>query len=112
MNGSPRVLRGGAFNNEARNLRSTNRNRNEPENRNRNIGFRCVLAARRQPAADTTLALGARQDPAGGTRLRNPLPARSSNPPFTRSGDRPGRPFLMDWRPRLQPDAQRSRRFF
>ena len=48
-NGSPRVLRGDAFNNESRNLRSTNRNRNEPENRNRNIGFRCVLAAPRQP---------------------------------------------------------------
>jgi hypothetical protein len=25
--------------------------------------------------------------------------------PFTRLGDRPGRPFPMDWRPRLQPDA-------
>jgi formylglycine-generating enzyme required for sulfatase activity len=37
-----RVLRGGSFDNEPRNLRSANRNRNEPENRNDNVGFRCV----------------------------------------------------------------------
>ena len=37
-----RVLRGGSFNNDTRNLRAANRNRNEPDNRNNNIGFRCV----------------------------------------------------------------------
>lgn len=37
-----RVLRGGSFNNNERNLRAANRNNNEPENRNNNIGFRCV----------------------------------------------------------------------
>jgi len=47
--GSPRVLRGGAFVNSAWVLRSTNRIRFGPGDRNRNIGFRCVLAARRQP---------------------------------------------------------------
>ena len=47
--GSRRVVRGGSFNNEARNLRSANRNRNEPENRNRNLGFRCVRGSGRPP---------------------------------------------------------------
>ncbi len=34
------MLRGGAWNNNARNLRAAERNRNEPDNRNNNIGFR------------------------------------------------------------------------
>ena len=73
----PRVLRGGAFDNESRNLRATNRNRNQPENRNQNIGFRCVLAPRRQHATSMPIRSGsirvrigrrhgAMQDPAGG----------------------------------------------
>ncbi len=37
-----RVVRGGAWNNNAENLRVANRNRNAPDNRNDNIGFRCV----------------------------------------------------------------------
>jgi hypothetical protein len=44
------VVRGGAFNNTARNVRSAIRNRNDPDNRNDNIGFRLVvstLASRR-----------------------------------------------------------------
>lgn len=51
QNGSLRVLRGGAYWNEARNLRSANRNRNKPENRNNDVGFRCVRGPRRQHAA-------------------------------------------------------------
>lgn len=39
-----RVLRGGSFNNNARNVRCANRNRNNPDNRNDNIGFRVVLS--------------------------------------------------------------------
>jgi hypothetical protein len=37
---SARVLRGGSWNNNPRNLRSANRNRNQPDNRNNNNGFR------------------------------------------------------------------------
>lgn len=39
-----RVLRGGSWNNNGRDLRCANRNRNEPDNRNDNIGFRLALA--------------------------------------------------------------------
>jgi formylglycine-generating enzyme required for sulfatase activity len=37
-----RVLRGGSWNNNARNCHTAYRNRNEPGNRNNNIGFRVV----------------------------------------------------------------------
>lgn len=37
-----KVLRGGSWNNNARNVRASNRNRNAPDNRNNNIGFRCA----------------------------------------------------------------------
>jgi len=39
-----RVLRGGAFNNEERNVRCAARNRNNPNNWNRNNGFRLVAS--------------------------------------------------------------------
>ncbi|WP_339136578.1 MAG: formylglycine-generating enzyme family protein [Candidatus Electrothrix sp. GW3-4] len=42
-----RVIRGGSWNNKARNCRSACRNRNEPDNRNDNIGFRCARAHER-----------------------------------------------------------------
>ena len=42
--GADRVLRGGSWNNNGRNVRSANRNRNEPDNRNNNVGFRLSLA--------------------------------------------------------------------
>ncbi|MBM4038197.1 MAG: hypothetical protein FJ290_06740 [Planctomycetes bacterium] len=45
LRGERRVLRGGSWNNNPRNLRSANRNRNHPENRNNNAGFRVVLSA-------------------------------------------------------------------
>ncbi|MEW5958351.1 MAG: hypothetical protein AB1801_11535 [Chloroflexota bacterium] len=38
------MLRGGAFNNNEKNVRCAARNRNNPDNRNRNNGFRvCVV---------------------------------------------------------------------
>jgi len=42
--GSNRVRRGGAYNNNQRNVRCAYRNRNNPNNRNNNIGFRVVVA--------------------------------------------------------------------
>ena len=39
------MLRGGAFNNNARNVRCAYRNRNNPNNLNRNNGFRVVVVA-------------------------------------------------------------------
>ncbi|MBX3050356.1 MAG: SUMF1/EgtB/PvdO family nonheme iron enzyme [Caldilineaceae bacterium] len=36
------MLRGGSWNNNATNVRTANRNRNEPDNRNNNVGFRLV----------------------------------------------------------------------
>jgi hypothetical protein len=40
----PRVLRGGAFNNNPDELRCAYRNNNHPDNRNNNIGFRVVVS--------------------------------------------------------------------
>ena len=44
--GENRVLRGGSWINDARNLRSAYRNHNDPGNRNDNYGFRLALARR------------------------------------------------------------------
>jgi len=41
----PRVLRGGAWNNNARRARSANRNANQPDNANNNVGFRFCLSS-------------------------------------------------------------------
>ncbi len=43
--GVERVLRGGSWNNNARNCRSANRNRNQPDNRNNNNGLRVGCSA-------------------------------------------------------------------
>ena len=51
--GDQRVLRGGSWNNNGRNVRSAQRNRNEPGKRNDNVGFRLALAPEsRRPAQD------------------------------------------------------------
>ncbi|HDQ98733.1 MAG TPA: hypothetical protein ENN51_00395 [candidate division WOR-3 bacterium] len=56
--GSNRVIRGGSWNNNARNARCANRNRNEPSNRNNNNGFRC--SAQQWPRGRRTDAAGLR----------------------------------------------------
>ncbi|MDE5551093.1 MAG: SUMF1/EgtB/PvdO family nonheme iron enzyme [Bacteroidaceae bacterium] len=43
VTGSNRVLRGGSWNNNARNCRVSNRNNNTPGSRNNNNGFRVVV---------------------------------------------------------------------
>ncbi|MBI2376737.1 MAG: hypothetical protein HYV07_22255 [Deltaproteobacteria bacterium] len=43
------MIRGGNWNNDARDLRVGNRNRNEPGNQNENLGFRCVRPCRNTP---------------------------------------------------------------
>jgi len=45
-----RVLRGGSFNNNQKNVRCAYRNRNDPDNRNNNNGFR-VSASHNFPIA-------------------------------------------------------------
>ena len=42
-----RVIRGGSWNNDARNVRAAYRNHNDPTNRNDNLGFRCARAHER-----------------------------------------------------------------
>ena len=42
VTGSNRVIRGGSWDNNARNLRAANRNNDDPGNRNPNVGARLV----------------------------------------------------------------------
>jgi len=48
--GHKRVLRGGSWINNGRNLRSANRNANTPDNRNNNIGLRLAGALWAKPS--------------------------------------------------------------
>ncbi|MDR1739576.1 MAG: hypothetical protein LBR45_02320 [Bacteroidales bacterium] len=41
------MLRGGSWNNNARNCRVSNRNNNNPDNRNNNNGFRLAVSSQR-----------------------------------------------------------------
>ncbi len=80
-----RVLRGGAWNNPARNLAAAIRNRTESRIRNPNIGFRCVLSVPAEhasmPRLGTKLESCRRRPGQAGTRCRpseTALPGRSS----------------------------------
>jgi len=53
-----RVVRGGSWNNNPRDLRSADRNRTTPDNRNNNLGFR-VASTLSAGAAAITVAAGA-----------------------------------------------------
>jgi hypothetical protein len=52
LNGGDRVIRGGSWNSNARNVRAANRNGNDPGNSNDNLGFRLLRALVRAPAKD------------------------------------------------------------
>ena len=98
----PALLRGGSWNNNARNARAANRNNNDPGNRNNNIGFRCARVAfngtRQGPApgpfrakAGAGVQQGVRgPDPAdslGSPKMRAPAgPLRKATPPAGRKG--------------------------
>jgi hypothetical protein len=70
--GHDRVVRGGSWNNNARNCRAAYRNTRTPGNRNNNIGFRVAAApaaaSRRQPEQVTP--------PAGRHGRQNPRKER------------------------------------
>ena len=64
------MLRGGSWNNNARNCRSANRNRNEPDNRNNNVGFRvCLPLHFRSPLAGGPSPGRSTDRPAAGTEV-------------------------------------------
>ena len=50
--GARRVVRGGRYWNETRNMRSAYRNEDDPRNVIRNVGFRVCLSAAPEPAAE------------------------------------------------------------
>jgi hypothetical protein len=91
-------LRGGGWNNNPRNLRASNRNRNEPANQNDNIGFRCAQSSRRRGMPPVGARLGRarfRWDrrPAGGPTGRGrEVRAGGRRGPRGRNGARP--PYL------------------
>ena len=51
-NATNRVLRGGSWNNDTNNVRSSNRNNNTPDNTNNNIGFRVASTPDRWTCED------------------------------------------------------------
>ena len=56
VSGSNRVIRGGSWNNNARNCRSANRNNDAPGNRDNNLGFRLLSTLFCQRVRFTDLA--------------------------------------------------------
>ncbi len=67
-----RVLRGGSFNNNPKNVRCACRNNNKPDNRNNNIGFRVVVSTF---CIDSGTAWR-RCDASGTRRMAEPVPGR------------------------------------
>jgi len=75
--GHKRVLRGGSWLNNGRNLRSANRNANAPDNRNHNIGVRLAGALWAGGSINQRPVLFRRLSTAGG---QSPGPRRVSRP--------------------------------
>lgn len=72
-----RVLRGGSWNNNGRNLRSAYRNHNSPDNRNHNIGLRLAGALSTAGGSTNQRPVRLRPQPAGG---QTQGPRRGSRP--------------------------------
>ncbi len=95
--GRNRVLRGGSWINNGRNLRAAYRNHNAPDNRNHNIGLRLAGAFSTGP------------DKAGGSgnqrsvRFRSGLLGRGGQTPGPRRGSRPSAETLPPGRLFLRP---------
>ncbi len=86
--GTKRVLRGGSWNNNARNTRSAYRNNAHPDNRDNNIGLRL---ARAQPGAGEPLLTRSRSRPrASGSwrKAKGPGSVSSGQQPFGESSPR------------------------
>ncbi len=77
-------LRGGSWNNDAQNLRSAIRNRNDARNRNNNIGFRVAVAPANTLSsahrAGAVQVLPAAPNPSGPARSRRHLAERPGGP--------------------------------
>ena len=74
--GSNRVIRGGDFNNNARNVRSANRNNNSPGNRNNNLGAR-LLSTGSGPKRPVYESASCVCDPVQALILRSAVPAQT-----------------------------------
>ena len=72
-----RVLRGGSWNNNARNTRVSNRNRNTPDNRNERLGLRLAQSARVAFSAAARNPRGWRRGGRGARVSMSRLPVRS-----------------------------------
>jgi len=73
--GFPGRIRGGSWNNNERNLRASNRNRNNPDNSNNNNGFRCLsLLSQRQFCQNPVCILSIHTGRAEKASAGNPRP--------------------------------------
>jgi hypothetical protein len=90
-----RVLRGGSFNNQARYVRSAQRNNNQPDNRNNNNGFRVASTLRQ-----TTVSV--MPESAG--------PTRKSRPAERARVQSPGRRPASGWGHPVRPNQKPARR--
>jgi hypothetical protein len=112
VSGSNRVIRGGSWNNDARNCRSAYRNNDAPGNRNDNLGFRLLSTglSRRGRFTDLLRVLQAMSRPsscAGRWPDKQPCPAAFGRPARVR---RPPQ-ALLSW-PRGSAMVSRSIRGF
>lgn len=104
------VWRGGSFNNNRRNARSSYRNNNQPDEQNQNLGFRLaggcgtgVTACCQSPAEESAGACHATSGPRSGRgHLR-----QTKTGPGLGLGSRPGPRYLGRWSPARNGNASK-----